>query len=317
MHRVAVLALDDVVALDLAIPAQVFGHREQVEYSLTLCGVRPGPVRTTTGFPVVAGAGLGALRRADTVVVPGFEPHLRPPPPEVLDALSSAHARGRRVMSICTGAFALAAAGLLAGRRATTHWRHAAELAAAYPDVDVDPAVLFVDEGSILTSAGVAAGIDLCLHVVRLDHGARAAASVARRIVVAPYREGGQAQYLDRPVPGPDGASLAPTRRWALENLHRPLAVADLAAHACVSARTLTRRWQAETGTSPLRWLAAQRVLAARELLESAADLPLPEVARRCGLGTAENLRLHLRRELGTSPSAYRRAFGAPRDRQG
>lgn len=312
MHHVVVLALETVVTLDVAIPAQLFGYRDTVPYRVTLAAVRRGPVGTTGGFPVTAAVGLEALREADTVIVPGFVPHARPPGARVLRALVDAAERGARVMSICTGAFALAAAGLLDGRRATTHWLYAAELAATYPQVTVDPAVLFVDSGRILTSAGVAAGIDLCLHVIRGDHGAAAAAAVARRVVVAPYREGGQAQYLAAPLPGPSGESLAATRRWALEHLDGALSVADLARHAHVSTRTLARRWNAETGTSPLRWLLAQRLHLARQLLETDPRLPLGEVARRCGLGTPDNLRLHLRRDIGTSPSAYRRTFGAP-----
>ncbi|WP_345713771.1 DJ-1/PfpI family protein [Kineococcus glutinatus] len=312
MHRVVVLALADVVTLDVAIPAQLFGYRDALPYEVVLAGARRGPVPTTAGFPVTAAAGPEALASADTVVVPGFAPHSVPPPPRVLRALTAAAERGARVMSICTGAFALAAAGLLDGRRATTHWMHAAELAAAHPAVDVDPAVLFVDSGPVLTSAGVAAGIDLCLHVIRTDHGAAAATAVARRVVVAPHREGGQAQYLHAPLPAESGSSLTGTRQWALEHLDRPLAVADLAAHAHVSTRTLARRWAAETGTTPLRWLLAQRLQRARLLLETCPDLLLADVAHRCGLGTADNLRLHLRRETGTSPSAYRRTFGEP-----
>jgi transcriptional regulator GlxA family with amidase domain len=311
MHQVVVLALEAAVTLDVAIPAQVFGCLATLPYGVTLAARRPGPVSTTSGFAVVAGDGLDALARADTVVVPGYAPHAAPAD-EVLDALVAAHERGARVMSICVGAFALAAAGLLDGRRATTHWAHAAELAAAYPRVDVDPGVLYVDEGSILTSAGVAAGIDLCLHVIRSDLGSAVATEVARNIVVAPHRDGGQAQYLDAPVPGPSGHSLAATREWALSRLHEPLTVADLARHAHVSTRTLARRWQEETGTSPLRWLLVHRVQRARHLLETDAVMSMAEVARRCGLGTADNLRSHFRRVTGTSPQAYRQAF-APR----
>ncbi len=307
-HRVVILALEAVVTMDLAIPAQLFGYGDELPYTVTLCGVSAGVVRTTSSFTVTATAGSAALRRADTVIVVGYRPHDRSLPDEVLDGLRSAAARGRRVMSICTGAFALAAAGLLDGRRATTHWLRTAELAERFPLVRVEPDVLFVDEGQILTSAGVASGIDLCLHVIRRDHGARAAARIARHVVVAPHRDGGQAQYVDTPLPADRETSLSGTRAWALTRLPDLLSVAELARHACVSERTLARRWLAETGTSPLRWLSAQRVLLARELLE-ATPVGLEEVARRSGLGTADNLRLRFRAELGTTPSAYRRAF--------
>jgi len=307
VHRVVALALPSVVTFDLAIPAHVFGHRDEAgEYAFTVCAPVPGAVPSTTGLAVHAPAGLAALATADTVVVPGYAPH-DPPPDAVLEALRAAAQRGARVMSVCTGAFALAAAGLLDGRRATTHWRDAAALAEQYPQVVVDADVLYVDEGAVLTSAGVAAGIDLCLHVVRLDHGEQAAARVARRMVVAPHRDGGQAQYLERPVPRA-GTGLAATCAWALSRLADPLTVADLAAHAGWAPRTFARRFTAETGTTPLRWLAAQRLLEARRLLE-VSDLPVDQVAARCGLGTAANLRLHLARDASTTPSAYRRTY--------
>jgi transcriptional regulator GlxA family with amidase domain len=306
-HRVAVLALDGVVALDLAIATHLFAVSAELSYAVSVCGAVRGQVRTASGFPVVATSGLTAVRRADTVVVPGFAPHGAAVPREVIDALQSVAAGGARVMSICTGAFALAAAGLLDGLRATTHWMHTAELAERYPQVMVEPGVLYVDEGQVLTSAGVASGIDLCLHVIRRDHGARAAAAVARRVVVAPHRDGGQAQYIEAPVTD-DASSLSATRDWALARIAEPVSVRQLAQHACVSERTLARRWLAETGTSPLRWLSSQRILAARELLEAGAA-GLDEVARRCGLGGADNLRLRFLKEVGTTPSAYRRAF--------
>jgi transcriptional regulator GlxA family with amidase domain len=302
-HRVVVLALDAVVPLDLGIPAQVFGTYREAPYALTLCGERPGPVATCAGFAVVAAAGLEALAAADTVIVPGFEPHDRPLSDAVLAALRDSPARK---VSICTGAFALAAAGVLDGRRATTHWRHTDELA-AYPHVTVLPDVLYVDEGDVLTSAGVAAGLDLCLHILRTDHGAAFAAAVARRIVVPPHRDGGQAQFVRSPLPARDG-SLAATRAWALERLHAPLTVKDLAAHACVSERTLARRWTAETGVPVHRWLLAQRIDAARAALET-GDATVEEVARATGFGTAANLRKHFRRRVATTPTAYRRAF--------
>jgi transcriptional regulator GlxA family with amidase domain len=308
MHRVAILVLDAAVPIDLAIPSQVFDGRDGSPYRAELCAQGAGPVRTTTGFDVVATAGLEALRRADTVIVPGFESPTMRPPQAVCDALVRAVDEGRRVVSICTGAFALAAAGVLDGRRATTHWYHAAKLAALYPAVDVDADVLYVDQGNVLTSAGVAAGIDLCLHLVRSDHGAELANRVARRIVVPPHRDGGQAQYIERPIPAGAGDSLEPTRAWALERLGEPLSVADLAGHACVSERTFARRFVAETGTTPLQWLVRQRVLRARELLERTHE-GIDQVAADCGLGSAANLRLHFRRVLSTTPTAYRRTF--------
>ncbi len=305
-HRVAVLALPDVVAFDLATPFQLLrGH-----YDVELCGPRPGAIPTTSGFPVVAARGLDALAAAGTVLVPGFDPrpHGWPPPRAALDALRAAHARGARVASICTGAFALGAAGLLGGRRVTTHWRAAARLAELCPDAVVDPDVLYVDDGDLLTSAGVAAGIDLCLHLIRKDHGVEAANAAARQTVVAPHRAGGQAQFVERAVPARDDGSLEATRAYALAQLDRPLTVKQLAAHAHTSERTFNRRFRQETGTTPLRWLHARRIDHARSLLEE-SDLPVEEVARRSGFGSAAILRQHFRRATATTPTAYRRTF--------
>jgi transcriptional regulator GlxA family with amidase domain len=307
VHRIVALALTEVVAFDLAIPAHVFGHRDERDhYSFAICASEAGLVPSTTGYAVQAAFGLEALNGADTVVVPGYAPHGEPPG-SVLEALCAAADRGARVVSVCTGAFALAAAGLLDGRRATTHWKDADELAARYPAVDVDADVLYVDAGAVLTSAGVAAGIDLCLHLVRGDFGEQAAARIARRMVVAPHRDGGQAQLLQRPVPS-CGTGLSGTCAWALERLSEPLTVADLAHHAGWAPRTFVRHFRAETGTTPLRWLTAQRLLEARRLLE-VTDVPVEQIAARCGLGTAANLRLHLARDAATTPTAYRRAY--------
>ncbi|MDQ2894158.1 MAG: helix-turn-helix domain-containing protein [Actinomycetota bacterium] len=312
MHRVVVLALPEVVAFDLAIPAQVFGHRtERDRYAFVLCAQRPGAVVTTTGFTLHADHGLHAIEAADTVIVPGFMPTDDPPAP-VTAALRLAYARGARVASVCVGAFALAAAGLLDGRAATTHWDHAEDLAARFPEVRVRPDVLYVDEGRILTSAGIAAGIDLCLHMVRNDHGAAAAAAVSRRMVAALHRPGGQAQYMQRSLPE-SGPMLAATCDWAISEMRRPLTVDELAAHAGYSARSFARHFVAETGMTPLRWLNAQRLLEARRLLE-ATDLPVEEVAHLCGLGSAANLRLHLARATSTTPTAYRDAFRGSSD---
>jgi transcriptional regulator GlxA family with amidase domain len=313
MHRVVVLAVEDVVAFDLAIAAQVFGSpaRDLGErhYAFAVCAAAPGPVRTSTGFSLLVDHGLEALAGAGTVVVPGIDRTEDAAPAEVLEALRTAHRRGARMVSICTGAFVLAAAGLLAGRRATTHWQYAALLARLHPDVEVDPDVLYVDDGDVLTSAGVAAGIDLCLHIVRSDHGAEVANAVARRIVVAPHRDGGQAQFAQRPVPAAAETGLAATRAWMLERLHEPLTVARMARHAGYADRSFARIFRAETGMSPLQWLIGQRVLEARRLLEATA-LPVEDVAAHSGFGSAASLRQHLRRHAATTPTAYRRAFG-------
>jgi transcriptional regulator GlxA family with amidase domain len=311
LHRVAILALERVVAFDLAIPAQVMGRRDLDVYDVVLCGERAGAVPTTTGFDVVAVAGLAALETADTVVVPGFERETRTLAPEVLDALRAAHARGARMVSICTGAFALAAAGLLDGRRATTHWQWAGLLAELHPSVHVDADVLFVDDGDVLTSAGVAAGIDLCLHLVRADHGAEIANTIARRMVVAAQRDGGQAQYIERPLPEA-GSGLATTRAWMLARLGERLSIADMAGHAGWSERTFIRRFRDETGEAPLRWLIRARVAEARRLLE-ATDLGVEQIAARVGFGTSATLRTHFAREVRSSPASYRRTWAAAR----
>ena len=305
-HRVAVLALPDVVAFDLATPFQLLRR----DYELTLCAPQPGEIPTTSGFPLVAHRGLDALAEADTVLVPGFDPrpHGWPPPQQPLQALRAAHARGARIASICTGAFALGAAGLLDGRRVTTHWRAAPRLAELFPRAIVDPDVLYVDEGDLLTSAGVAAGIDLCLHLIRKDHGAEAANHAARQTVVAPHRAGGQAQFIERAVPPRDDGSLEATRAYALDRLDQALTVKQLARHAHTSERTFARRFREETGTTPLRWLHAQRIDHARRLLET-SDLSVETVAHRCGFGSAAILRQHFRRATATTPTGYRRTF--------
>lgn len=313
LHRVTVLVLPSVVPFDLGVPVQVFGYpRTDLgarRYAMTICAPRRGPVPTSGGFSIHAEHGLEALRRAQTIVVPGVDDVSRPVPRAVLNALADAHTRGARLVSICTGAFVLAAAGVLDGRTATTHWLDVAEFAARFPRVRLDPDVLYVDEGRVLTSAGVASGIDLCLHIVRRDHGAAVANAVARRLVVAPHRSGGQAQFVPQPVPEPSGATLESTRTWVLGRLAEPLTVGRMAAHAGMSLRTFARRWRAESGTSPLQWLLRQRILAAQQLLES-TDLPMIRVAEACGFGSVVSLRAHFRRELGTSPLSYRRAFG-------
>jgi len=311
VHRIAVLALDSVVAFDLGIAAQVFGHPdERGRYALTVCGERAGPVQTSTGFAVVATHGLQTVRRADTVIVPGIQDTAAPIPEAVVAAVRAADRRGARLISICTGAFVLAAAGVLDGRRATTHWRDVAELRARYPAIELDPGVLYIDDGRVLTSAGVAAGIDLCLHVAARDHGAAYATAIARRMVVAPHRSGGQAQFVERAVPPPSDEGLGATRAWMLERLEAPLTVTEMARHAMRSERSFMRHFRAETGTTPLRWLHEQRLLQARRLLEQ-SDLPVEVVAARSGFGTATTLREHFARAVRTTPTAYRRSFSA------
>ncbi len=311
-HRVAILALDTVVAFDLGVPWQVFGYGHPdlglVRYRAEVCGAAPGRVATAGGFALEVAHGLEALARADTVVVAGIADLDTAIPDAVVAALRAAYERGARVASICTGAFVLAAAGLLDGRRATTHWLDVSLLAARYPKVIVDPAVLYVDEGRVLTSAGIAAGIDLCLHVVRRDYGAAVANAVARRMVVAPHRSGGQAQYAERALPASPAGGLEATRTWMLERLADPLTLEAMARHAVMSRRTFVRHFRAETGTSPLRWLLHQRVLLAQQLLER-TDEPLERLAARCGFGSALVLRQHFRRATGTAPLAYRLAF--------
>jgi transcriptional regulator GlxA family with amidase domain len=307
-HRVAILVLDGVLPLDFGIPAQVFLERPWLPYRTTLCGERP-QVAVASGYSLVVPGTLADVKRADTVIVPGVVDHGRVFSDDVLDTLRYVHRRGRRVVSICTGAFALAAAGLLDGLSATTHWLDVEELAERYPLISVDRNVLYVDNGQVLTSAGIASGIDLCLHIVRRDCGAAAANRVARLIVAAPHRDGGQTQFIEAPVGTSDG-SLSATRSWALEHLGEPLAVRDLAKHAAVSERTFARRFVDETGSSPLQWLLSARIQRARELIET-ADLSIDQVAQRCGLGTAANLRLHFRRLVGTTPTSYRKAFTA------
>jgi transcriptional regulator GlxA family with amidase domain len=312
MHHVAALCLDGVVAFDLAAPAQAFfaatrGPGEAF-YEFSTCSLDGRELRTTTGFGVVPQGDLSLVEKADTVVVPAYLDVFSAPPEDATAALREASARGARVISVCTGAFALAHAGLLDGRRATTHWAFAEELASRFPAIEVDAAALYVDEGAVMTSAGLSASIDLCLHVIREDCGAAVGEQVARRMVAAPHRDGGQAQFIERAArEGPSG-SLEETRRWAGERLHEPLDVAAMARHASVSPRTFARRFREETGTTPLQWLLAQRVLQARRLLEE-TDLPIEAVAWQAGFGTAASMRDHFRRATATTPTAYRRSF--------
>jgi transcriptional regulator GlxA family with amidase domain len=318
MHVVAILALDGVVAFDLGVPCQVFSAARQPDgtprYDLRVCG---DPEVTATAvsvscFRLHCDYPLEAAIDADTIVVPGTGRDAPPPTPQALDLLRTAVARGARIVSICTGAFVLAAAGILDGRRATTHWRFAGDLARNYPNIQVDPAVLFIDSGPVLTSAGVAAGLDLCLHMIRTDYGAAAAADAARTVVMAPQRQGGQAQFIRHPVPAPDGSGLDRTMHWMQGNLHRPIALTEIARQANVSIRTLNRWFRARAGTTPLQWLLAARIDRARELLET-TDVSVDRVAGLAGFGSPTTLRRHFSQRIGTSPTAYRAAFQAPR----
>ncbi|MFJ6215342.1 helix-turn-helix domain-containing protein [Streptomyces sp. NPDC092296] len=300
-----------------SIPLSVFGVDRQdagvPRYRLLVCAGEDGPLSTTGGLTLTAPYGLDALARAGTIVVPAWRSIAQAPPVEAIAALRKAHQEGARIIGLCTGAFVLAAAGLLDGRPATTHWMYAPTLAKRYPRVHVDPRELFVDDGDVLTSAGTAAGIDLCLHVVRTDHGAEAANALARRLVVPARRPGGQAQYIDRSLPEEIGNDpLAEVVTWALENLNQQFDVEALAARAYMSRRTFDRRFRSLTGSAPLQWLITQRVLQAQRLLET-SDLSVDEVARRCGFRSPVALRGHFRRQLGVSPAVYRTNFRSRR----
>ena len=310
---VAVVAYDGVSAFELGLTLEVFGlsRMGQDWYRVVVCSERPGqPLAANNGLKVIADAGLGALARADTIIVPGSRDIVEASP-ALLDALRRAHRRGARVASICAGAFILAAAGLLDGRRATTHWAHTEALARRYPRVQVDANVLYVDDGDIMTAAGRAAGLDLCLHIVRSDHGTEIANRVARRLVIAPHREGGQAQYIRQPVPPIEGDALASVFGWAQHHLDRDLTISTLAEKARMSRRTFIRRFEDATGMSPGEWVVQTRVAKARELLE-ATQIPVEGVATETGFGSADAMRHHFRLRLGTSPANYRAAFRAP-----
>ncbi|MFJ8826493.1 GlxA family transcriptional regulator [Streptomyces sp. NPDC102467] len=318
---VAVLLFSGGPIFESSIPLSVFGIDRQdagvPRYRLLVCAGEEGPLRTTGGLELTAPHGLEAISRAGTVVVPAWRSITSPPPEEALDAIRRAHEEGARIVGLCTGAFVLAAAGLLDGRPATTHWMYAPTLAKRYPSVHVDPRELFVDDGDVLTSAGTAAGIDLCLHIVRTDHGNEAAGALARRLVVPPRRSGGQERYLDRSLPEEIGADpLAEVVAWALEHLHEQFDVETLAARAYMSRRTFDRRFRSLTGSAPLQWLITQRVLQAQRLLET-SDYSVDEVAGRCGFRSPVALRGHFRRQLGSSPAAYRAAYRARRPQGG
>ncbi|MGX1563527.1 GlxA family transcriptional regulator [Streptomyces sp. NPDC055506] len=311
-ERVVVLALDGVYPFELGIPSRILGAADG-RYEVLTCSVDGGPVRTNADFGVTVEHGPEVLATAGTVVIAPVAPaHLTDGVPgDVLAALALIRP-GTRIVSICTGAFVLAAAGLLDGRRATTHWQVADRFRRMFPLVDLDPDVLFVDDHPFLTSAGAASGVDICLHLVRKDHGSRLANTVARRCVVPPFRDGGQAQYIEQPVPEQGAASTAATRSWILERLGEPLTLADLAGHARMSQRTFARRFHDEVGLSPGRWLIQQRVARAQHLLES-SDLTVDQIAGRVGFATGASLRQHLHAAIGVSPQAYRRTFQTAR----
>ena len=314
-HLVCAVAGPEVAAFELGVAHEVFGldRSELVDpwYEFRLVALDDRPVEVTYGgYQITTPWRIDALAEADTIVVPAWKAIDSAAPPELIDALRAAHARGARLLSVCSGAFLLAEAGLLDGRPATTHWMYTDLLAERHPTVDVDPDVLYVDGGDgIFTSAGTAAGIDLCLHVVRTDHGAEVANAVARRMVVAAHRDGGQAQFVAVPVPAePDDDTLSPTLDWALEHLDEPLSVEDLARRALMSPRTFARRFRAATGTTPLQWLLRQRIALSQRLLET-TELPVELIATKCGFGSATALRVHFRRATGTTPQLYRRTF--------
>lgn len=317
-RRVALVVDQGSNPFEMACACEVFGARRRSEigfepYELTV--VSPSPVTTMRDglFRLSADAGLEALADADMVIVPNRPDALEPSRPALLDAIRAADDRGARLVGLCTGAFTLAEAGVLDGRRAAVHWQLVDEFRQTYPRVDVEPDVLFVDDGDVLTSAGSAAALDLALHIVRADHGAEVANHVSRRLVFSTFREGGQRQFVERALPDGSDQSLAATLAWALDRLHEPLRVRDLALHAHTSTASLHRRFQAETGTTPLAWLTTQRLQLAQRLLEG-TDLPLEVVAQRAGLGTGANLRALLRRHVGLAPSVYRRQFGTGRE---
>ncbi len=316
-HRVAVLIQDGFIPFEIGIPHRIFGKARDSEdrllYEVVTCTTDgPGPVQSDSDIVVFAPHGPEALADADTVVIPKFgrdyptvsDGVLTAPLKEALDMIRP----GTRIMSICTGAFALAAAGLLDGRPATTHWAHTDDFRTLFPQVKLDPDVLFVDDGDILTSAGVASGVDLCLHVVRSDHGSAVANRVARATVVPPHRDGGQAQFIRQHTPAPGDTGISAATTWALDHLDQPLTLETMAAQVSMSVRTFTRRFRDETGDSPGRWLQRRRIELARTLLET-TDLSMEQVAARCGCNTAQSLRLHFHAALGVTPTAYRRTF--------
>jgi AraC family transcriptional activator FtrA len=312
LHDVAVVVYDGLCTFEFGIAVEVFGlPRPEFGrnwYRFQVVSPDSGWLRATGGISLKATKGLAALSRAGTIIIPGWNGPDVPPPPRLIDALRKAHARGARLVSICCGVFVLAATGLLNGRRATTHWRYVNVLAARYPKILVQPDVLYVEDNGILTSAGSAAGIDLCLHIVRQDFGAEIANQVARRLVVSPQRDGGQAQFIQEPMPKIPAVGLAPLLSWLESNFHSDLSVAQLAKRAAMSPRNFARKFRRQTGTTPHQWVTRLRLLAAQRRLER-KDESIDEIAQAVGWETAATLRQHFVRHLGTVPTSYRRRF--------
>jgi transcriptional regulator GlxA family with amidase domain len=312
LEKVVAVVMDGVAPFELGVLCEVWGIDRRdtggPTFDFTVCAARPGRVATSLGFALEIDCGLDRVAEADLVTVPAM-PRDEPMPPQMLEALRAAYDRGARILSVCTGAFTLGEAGLLDGRECTTHWMYVDELQARFPEARVNCGVLYVDEDPVITSAGSAAGVDACLHLIRKELGAKTANSVARRMVVPPHRDGGQAQFVETPVPAtPAADTLQPVLTWMQSNLHREMTVEDLARRAAMSPRTFARRFRAETGTTPHQWVTAQRLLLAERLLEE-TDAPIEVVAGRAGFGNAATLRHHFSQARGTTPQAYRRTF--------
>ena len=309
--RVAVIAFDRISSFHLSVPCVMFGevHAPPAPFELVVCSADPPPLRTDAGFTLGGLAGLEAVEAAQVVIVPGWRDVTERPPEGLLQVLRAAHARGARLVGLCLGTHVLAEAGLLHGRRATTHWEYAPHLARRFPDIHVEPDMLYVEDGPVLTSAGTAAGLDACLHLLRGQLGARRANAIARRMVIAPHREGGQAQFIPQPLPDSAGGSrLAQLIASVRERLHEPHSLDSLACEAHLSRRNLTRHFRALTGTTVQAWLLAERLNLAQQLLEQ-SDAPIERIAVRAGFGSPEALRLHFRRALGISPTRWRAGF--------